>query len=76
MLGKFAPLHSTPPGCCISRAALLKLLGCQVAPKLTGTRNAHGLLHSPGAAAAVCLRAPGQPLVVAEPSALTKSAPG
>lgn len=54
MLGKFAPLHSTPPGCCISRAALLKLLGCQVAPKLTGTRNAHRLLHSPAAAAALC----------------------
>lgn len=52
MLGKFAPLHSTPPGCCNSRAALLQLLGCQVAPKLTGTRNAHGLLHSPAAAAA------------------------
>lgn len=54
MLGKLAPLHSTPPGCCISRAALLKLLGCQVAPKLTRTRNAHRLLHSPAAAAALC----------------------
>lgn len=42
MLGKLAPLHRAPPGCCISRAALLNLLGCQVAPKMTEARNAHG----------------------------------
>lgn len=41
MLGKFAPLHRAPPSCCISRPALFKLLGCQVAPKLMGARNAH-----------------------------------
>lgn len=41
MLRKFVPLHRAPPGCCISKAVLFKLLGCQVAPKLTRARNAH-----------------------------------